>query len=711
MVSARDALVALSLSASGRAELAELRCALRQAQQGAGTGGVVAAAAASSASAYTPASRVVAIVGSGEPVEINSHDTVARRLFGERAAMRMFRVAKKKAVILLLLSSGALACVAVPLSTTGQLDVRFALAVWLITTCFIVFTCMTSFLVPVLRMCAARFEFYLLAAHGAAVAACGRAVFTESTVGVLWAFWFCNMTIAMVSFDSLLRRQIAMYAYKLVLGAVLAFLCGFSFNAMQVDEVEITVFGKPVSLNDRVRASLVVLAVFIARNLSTARSSGAYAILRGLRPVKVSRETAELLFAAQSLPARQALAETSEAVATASAAVAPAPPPAPGAPARGVCEAAQAALQEAAGDRAAAGAALLAELDELVGGRERAWARAAEELRAQESSGAAGFSAESCCVRLIVPSYLPVAIDPARSAAAALGGAKLHALCYAVLGTRIFPALALALSPLLMLLFLYELAARDVAPRGFLHAGLALATACGALEALTLNTELLCNVVLPCFNVAWALLNLWLVGVSGALVFDSARDGATWLVLHLLLSAHVIQDAAPSSAGLRRATALAVAASAMAQTAAVFVMWLCVDAGPGAQVAFLGHHINFKQLCFSAQVNSAIIALRAAYRALADVRNLLYLNNLWRVSLPEPELRELHELGLAVQKQAPTPPQQPPQQHAPPPRGDAACAKAGAAEAAQPPPPQQQPDSSASIAAPGLPASRQRAGA
>jgi hypothetical protein len=680
MVSARVALDALSRSACGRAELAELRGALRRAQQGAGVGGVVAAAAAGTASASVP--RVVAIVAGGEAVEVDSHDTVSQRLFGERAAGVMFRAAKAKVFSAVVLLFGGLACVGVPLSTMGQLDARLSLAVWIFTTVLIYFSCMATFVVPVLRLCASRFEFYLIAAHGTAVAVCGYAVFTDPTVGALWAGWFFNTTVAMISFDSMLRLQ--KNVYVLVLGATIAFLCGFIFDVMQVVDVEITVFGKQVSLSERVRASLVVLTVFIARSLFTSRESlGAYLILRGLRPVKVTRETAELLVVAQSLPARQALVATSESAATAIA-VAPAPAP----PACGICDAARAALLEAAGDSAVAGAALLGAVDQLVGDRERSWARAAEELRAREEASGQGSSpAESRVVRLIIPSFLPVAIDPSRSVAEALGGAQLHALCHALLSTRLVPALALALAPLSMLLFLYELVASDFAPRSVLHVGLALATACGALQALTLNTLLMRDVVMPRFNVAWALVNFWIVGAAGAMVFDSAQDGATWLVLHLLLTTHVVQDAAPTSARLRRVTAFAIAASAIAQTSAVFVMWLCVDASPGAFIAFLGLHIQLKQLCFAAQVNCAIVVLRAAYRALTDVRNLFYVDGLLRVSLPEPELRELHEVMLAVQQQAPTQEPPSPKQHAPLPHGDVGGTKAGAGEAAQEPPP------------------------
>jgi hypothetical protein len=596
---------------------------------------------------------------------------------------------------------GGLTCIGVPLSTMGRLDVRISLAAWTITTVIIYLDCLAMFVVPVLCLCASRFEFYLIAAHGMAVAVCGYAVFTDRTVGALWAGWFWNTTFAMVSFDSMLRVSwTTKYTYMIVLGAKIAFLCGFFFDAMQVGEVEITVFGKQVSLNERVRASLVVLAVYIARGLFTSRSSlGAYLILRGFRPVKVTQKTAELLVVAQSLPARQALVAKSESAATASA-VAPSPAP----PACGICDAARAALQEAGGDSAVAGAALLGAVDQLVGDRERSWVRAAEELRAREEvrgegraaeelrareevHGEGSRSAESRVVRLIIPSFLPVAIDPSRSVAAALGGARLHALSHALLSTRLVPALALALAPLSMLVFLYELAARDFAPRSVLHVGLALATACGALQALTLNTLLMRDVVMPRFNVAWALVNLWLVGAAGAMVFDSAQDGATWLVLHLLLTTHVVQDAAPTSARLRRVTAFAIAASAIAQTSAVFVMWLCVDASPGAFIDFFGHHIQLKQLCFAAQVNGAIVVLRAAYRALTDVRNLFYVDGLLRVSLPEPELRELHEVMLAVQQQAPTQEPPSPKQHAPLPHGDVGGTKTGAGEAAQEPPP------------------------
>ncbi len=58
--------------------------------------------------------------------------------------------------------------------------------------------------------------------------------------------------------------------------------------------------------------------------------------------------------------------------------------------------------------------------------------------------------------------------------------------------------------------------------------------------------------------------------------------------------------------------------------------------------------VNLKGLCFSAQVNTAIISTRIAIRSLS-ARNLIVCPGLTRKWLPAAEARELRALMLAEQ--------------------------------------------------------------
>jgi hypothetical protein len=365
-------------------------------------------------------------------------------------------------------------------------------------------------------------------------------------------------------------------------------------------------------------------------------------ILSDLRSIKVRRSVADQICRAYALQNRHVenAAAIEAAASQPSTTVAPTPHWK-----RTLSDAATIVIDATAGDDAAARQLLLGVLDALSADTlsRRNTHALQRELTTRWTSGAgdAGLS------RILVPTSVPIVVDPRLTLARALGGAWLNDVCYRVCRSRVNKVLLVLTIVSAFTLFEYILSSHDNSALPMFYAVTSTAFISSVFQLLLLNTVVLSKIVLRRWDTWWSLSSVSAVAVTGFFIFKDPQHGIAWFLSQLQMSTYYFRDAAPPSKIARRIDGLALAFNAAANCYAVFAIWLDVFHVKDYFVDVLGMPVNLRQWCFTAQINTAIISIRFAVRALADQRNLMFAAGLIRVRMPAADARELRAMMLA----------------------------------------------------------------
>lgn len=333
--------------------------------------------------------------------------------------------------------------------------------------------------------------------------------------------------------------------------SLMCMLYGLFFRLFAVHPVSFRVFGETVSVNDRVYASLLCCAVFVARfAVKVFRKSNSFAILRELKMTKVPRGLAEAIVAAHSVRASELSRAASASAARRGCAVAPGD-----GPQRELTEAVQAALGACGGAEAEARRLLLSVIEELT---DQQAVNLRRDSHAVADSMAQSWIANSSeLVRLVLPYRVPFVIDPRRSIASALGGARFHDWCFALCRSRAFIAITIAIIPAGTALLIYVFSFHDYASTPALTAAAILFFLINAVQSFLLNTQIL-RIVMRSWDTYFSLFNLYMVAATGAFIFANPAHGRLWLGTQLIMSTFFFQDAAPPSRRARKRSGVAL---------------------------------------------------------------------------------------------------------------------------------------------------------
>ncbi len=629
----RAALHAHGEDAEGRAELYRLRSALEA------TGNVKAAV-----DRLSPQRSLVSVVlACYKPLCLDSHDTVARWLMGERAANAVFRCTRSrrgKVVTMLIWLALVVSFSAV---LFGRLDARVGLAVLALNFFVISLQSSVLFLFPLVRLTLRSFDFWYLGINLALIAVGTYVIVENHMTALMVALVLVTLGPYVLLGDCLVRRShfTALGYTACLLMSIMGIACVF-FRLLPLREVTIRVLGNTVSVSDRVYSSGITFAIFVAGFLyNSLRYPNQLVISTGLRCVKMRRATAREFCRVFSLQDRLVSIAYD---AARRGVVAPMPQSL-----RALSDAANVALREAGGEDAAARQLLLRALDELIDESEHR-RRGTMELQGEllERWGALS-GEEDAFERVLLPAFLPIVVDSRRTVAMALGGARLDALCYSACGSPLFVGLTLLVLPANYVAFLALFSAREPgAPLiAVAFAVQTVAVVLNSLNVLLLNTELMGQIVLRSFDMFWLLCNMLLVAVTGFFLFKDNMRCVVWLVVHVQVSTYFWQDAAPASRRGRRVIAIVLAGYALSQCFAVFAMWTHIFDATDYQLVVFDVPISAQSWCIAGQANVAVLATRFAIRALSDKRNLIFSLGLIRIMLPEAEARELKTVMMA----------------------------------------------------------------
>ena len=630
----RAALHAHGEDAEGRAELSRLRCALQA------TGSVKAAL-----DRLAPKRSLVSVVlACSKPLHLDSRDTVARWLVGERAADAVFRWASSRRGKVQSMLFWLALMVSFPAVLFGRLDAHVGLAVWALNFAVISLHTSVGSLLPLVRLTLRSFDFWYLGVNLALVAVGAYLILEDQLSGLMVALVLGTLGPTVLLGDCLVRRsQLTTLGYSICLLLSIAGITGVFFRLIPgLREVTIRVLEDTVSVSDRVYSSGITFAVFVAGFLDRSlRYPDQLVILTGLRCVKMRRAAAREIFRVFSLQDR--LVSIAD-VAARRGVVAPEPRSL-----RALSDAADVALHAAGGEDAAARQLLLRALDELIDESEHR-RRGTMELQGEllERWGALSGD-EDAFERVLLPAFLPIVVDSRRTVAMALGGARFSALCYSACRSPIFVGLTVLVLPANYAAFLALFSARKpgVPLIAVAFAVQTVALVLNSLQVLLLNTELLGKIVLRSFDIFWMLCNHILVAVTGFFLFKDNMRSVVWLIVHLQVSTYFWQDAAPASRRGQRVNAVALAGYAIGQCFAVYAMWTNTFDATDHQLVIFDVPLSAKSWCVAGQVNVAALATRFAVRALSDQRNLVFSLGLIRVMLPEAEARELKAVMMA----------------------------------------------------------------
>jgi hypothetical protein len=282
------------------------------------------------------------------------------------------------------------------------------------------------------------------------------------------------------------------------------------------------------------------------------------------------------------------------------------------------------------------------EAEELVQ-RAPTKAAGAHESRRTSISRAVSIAAAKDKVLMLVPTFRPLVVDQDSSIAASLGGswwlAELAAL------TLQAPASSALIWPLSFAMTAAALLGQfPTAP------AIAVATTACALSFVRqlAGCIVVCRLVVSTASVVYMLCSAGLVAVAGAAVIDAPDRAALWVLTQSSLMSMVFHDALPTCAVKfteRRLFFPSYAALSVLLAAALFKDVLAIG---DIEWELLGGSLKVGQLLGSTQATLAILACRAAFRALSTPDHFVLRDGLRMVHLPPSSVRSLVAASVAI---------------------------------------------------------------
>jgi hypothetical protein len=311
--------------------------------------------------------------------------------------------------------------------------------------------------------------------------------------------------------------------------------------------------------------------------------------------------------------------------------------------------AARAALGASGGDDAAARKMLLHALKELIGEREhrKNTMLVKQELLAAWGADASDRRGAGGIVHVVLPCFVPLVLDPNRSVAAALGGERLNRASYAVCRSKPFKLAFGPLSLVAYVLGVYMICSEHDWLLTAWAPILVVVILLNLWQTLLLNTVVMRELVLR----SWDLFFFAREHVRGRchrrVGLQQPQQGHGVVYLSAQRTFFFLHDAAPPNRSARRLSGLMVATYAAFQLLGVFFMLSRVFPLKDVIINVAGILVNVKYTCIGCQLNSAILTLRFAWRALRDHNNLVFVDGLARVTMLLSDATELRAHAIA----------------------------------------------------------------